>query len=292
MLQRLTAPGYSFPHDRVTMTSRRPAQLRRTDRLFLLVLSEISLILGAYFYVYPGVARLYWPWPLQPLAARFLGAIFLSIAFGCWSALDEPLWQRGKILVLVGATFFGLTSIISVIQPAQNNVQQWVWTTYFVAASAGCLIILGRHGWKRSPQDSLGPGTAPRIARIFLRVQTVIVALFGTLLFTLPDLSRAQFWPWKVGSPNLQIFGALFLATCLATGWASIQRDLRRITVLLPLDATFPSLALLAVTLHWNVIAAESPSPLVTIVWLALYSFVTTGALLIYLRARTTLQSH
>ncbi|HZY94306.1 MAG TPA: hypothetical protein VFE98_05510 [Candidatus Bathyarchaeia archaeon] len=260
--------------------------------MFLLVLSEISLILGAYFYVYPGVARLYWLWPLQALAARFLGAIFLSIPFGCWSALREPLWQRGKILVLVGAIFFGLTSIVSVIQPVQNNILQWVWTTYFVAASAGCLIILGRHGWKRRPQDLLRNGTAPSTARIFLRVQTVIVALFGTLLFIFPDLSRAQFWPWKVGSPNLQIFGALFLATCLATGWASIQRDLRRITVLLPIDAAFPSLALLAVALHWNVIAAESPSPVVTIVWLGLYSVVATGALLVYLRARTTVQNH
>ena len=272
--------------------SRRPVQLRRIDRLFLLVLSEISLILGAYFYVYPSIAKLYWPWPLQPLAGRFLGAIFLSIAFGCWSALREPFWQRGKILVLVGATFFGLTSIVSVTQAVQNDIRQWVWTTYFVAASTGCLVILRKHGWKRKPQDLLMKRTSPRTARIFLRVQTVIVAIFGTLLFIFPNQSREQFWPWKVAPPNLQIFGALFLATCLATGWASIQRDLRRITVLLPLDAAFPSLALLAVAIHWNVISVESPSWLVTTVWLGLYSFVATGALLIYVRARTTIQNH
>jgi hypothetical protein len=274
------------------MMSRRPVQLGRTDRLFLLGLSEISLVLGAYFYVYPSVARLYWPWALQSLAARFLGAIFLSIAFGCWSALREPLWQRGKILVLVGASFFGLASIVSVIQPGENIVVQSVWSAYFVVASVGCLTVLGRHGWKRRPQDSLGTARSPRTARMFLRVQTLTVAVFGTLLFIFPIQSRHEFWPWRVASANIQIFGALFLATCLATGWASIQRDLRRITVLLPLDVAFPSLALLAVILHWNVIAAESPSWLVTTVWLGLYIFVAAGASLIYLRARTALQNY
>ena len=81
---------------------------------------------------------------------------------------------------------------------------------------------------------------------------------------------------------TLQTFAALFLATCLATGWATQQKDPERIKVLLPLDAVFPSLALLAVAISWSVIAAESPSWLVTGVWVGLYSFVAAGSTILY----------
>jgi membrane protein implicated in regulation of membrane protease activity len=81
---------------------------------------------------------------------------------------------------------------------------------------------------------------------------------------------------------TLQTFAALFLATCLATGWATRQKDPERIKVLLPLDAVFPSLALLAVVISWSVIVAESPSWLVTGVWVGLYSFVAAGSTILY----------
>jgi len=84
----------------------------------------------------------------------------------------------------------------------------------------------------------------------------------------------------------LQTFGALFLATCLATGWAFLQKDPARIIVLLPLDAIFPSLALVAVGIGWNTIVTESPSSLVTSVWLLLYSFVAVGSTLLYFTLR------
>jgi len=97
-------------------------------------------------------------------------------------------------------------------------------------------------------------------------------------MIALPDVAQKQFWPWHVQVPTLQSFGALFVATCLATGWASLQADIGRIRALLPLDAIFPSLALLAVGLHWDVISAQSPSALVTGVWVFLYSFVAGGS--------------
>src|SRR5438094_502603 len=75
---------------------------------------------------------------------------------------------------------------------------------------------------------------------------------------------------------------SLLLATCLATGWATQQKDPERIKVLLPLDAVFPSLALVAVAISWSVIAVESPSGLVTGVWIGLYSFVAAGSTILY----------
>jgi len=106
------------------------------------------------------------------------------------------------------------------------------------------------------------------------------------MMLLLPGVAQEQFWPWKVATPTLQTFGALFLATCLATGWAFLQKDPARIIVLLPLDAIFPSLALIAVGISWNIIVAESPSWMVTAVWLVLYSFVAVGSTLLYLTIR------
>ncbi len=265
-----------------------PVRVRRGSRIFLLLLSETSLLLGVYLYAYPAIANMYWPWPIKPLATRFLGAIFLAITFGCWSTLRADLWQRGKILVLVGAVFYGLTGIISILQAVLlNTISIWLWTLYFLGASTGLFLVLKKYGWYMTRGDFLDEPGVSKISRLFFRIQTVIVGVFGAILFFLPDLAQTQFWPWKVAfAPTLQVFGALFLSTCLATGWASIQKDKGRHRILLPLDASFPVLALLAVFLDWNTVTVESPGWLVTMVWVGLYMFVALGSTILYYRTR------
>jgi len=257
--------------------------LDRYSRTFLLLLSGINLVLGVIFYIVPSSVIPNWPWPVKDLAVRFLGAIFLAIAFGCWSAVHAELWQRAKILVLVGGTFFGITGIVSLVRgiTVSSDASIWVWTGYFLIASAGCLLLLQRHRWHRR-QAETPTSTIPRGTRLFFGIQTSVVGIFGIMMLLVPGLAQQEFWPWKVYVSTLQTFAALFLATCLATGWATQQKDPERIKVLLPLDAVFPSLALLGVGIGWNTILAESPSWLVTGVWVGLYSFVAAGSTVLY----------
>jgi len=261
--------------------------LDRYSRTFLLLLSGINLVLGLIFYSYPSFIVSYWPWPVKELAVRFLGAIFLAIAFGCWSAVQAEKWQRAKILVLVGGTFFGITGIVSLVRgiTVSSGASTWAWTGYFLIAAAGCLLLLQRHGWHRR-QAEPPTSTMPRGARLFFGIQTSAVGIFGIMMLLVPGLAQQEFWPWKVYVSTLQTFAALFLATCLATGWATQQKDPERIKVLLPLDAVFPSLALLAVGIGWSVIVAESPSWLVTGVWVGLYSFVAAGSTILLFTLR------
>ncbi len=263
------------------MSDRKPKRLGRNSRLFLLDLSLINLNLGAIFFLHPSLVISLWPWPVKELAVRFLGAIFLAITFGCWSALRAKLWQRAKVLPLVGGAFFGITAIVTLANAVSQNsfaITTWAWTTYFLAASLGLFLILQRYGWYRRPQNILAGDSPWKLASAFFRIQTLVVGVFGTFMLFIPDLAQEQFWPWSVKIPTLQTFAALFLATCLATGWASQQVDRGRIRALLPLDAIFPALALVAVGVHWNVILNESPSGLVTAVWVVLYAFVATGS--------------
>ena len=264
------------------MSSKRSVELGRDARLFLLFLSEINLVMGALFFVYPSLVIGLWPWTVKALAIRFIGAIFLAIAFGCWSALRAKIWQRAKILVLVGGTFFGITSIVSIVLAISQGGGYGIstWTGYFLVASLGNFYLLNRYGWTRKPQDRLAGGRPWMTARWFFRIQTIVVGIFGAMMLLLPDLAQRQFWPWSVATQSMQMFAALFLATCLATGWASIQTDIGRMRVLLPLDAIFPSLALLAVGIHWDQVSANA---LVTGVWVFLYSFVATGSTFLYI---------
>ena len=270
------------------MSSKRPIELSREARLFLLFLSEVNLVTGALFFVYPNLVIEFWPWPVKALAIRFIGAIFLAIAFGCWSALRAKIWQRAKILMLVGGTFFGITSIVSIALASSRGGGYVIsaWTGYFLAASLGNFFLIYHYGWLRKPQDRLGEGRLWRTARWFFRIQTVVVGVFGIMMLFLPNIAQTQFWPWLVATPTLQMFAGLFLATCLATGWASLQTDIGRIRVLLPLDVIFPSLALLAVGIHWDVISSQSPSALVTAVWVFIYAFVAVGSAYLYFSSR------
>src|SRR2546428_10314851 len=281
------------------MTAREPASttnpsksndilLNRYSRTFLLILSGVNLVLGLIFYIYPPFVISYWPWPVKELAVRFLGAIFLAIAFGCWSAVHAEQWQRAKILVLVGGTFFGITGIVSLVRgiTVSSDASTWAWTGYFLIASAGCLILLQRYGWHRR-QAETSTSTMPRGARLFFGIQTSAVGIFGIMMLLVPGLAQQEFWPWKVYVSTLQTFAALFLATCLATGWATRQKDPGRIKVLLPLDAVFPSLALVAVAISRGVIAAERPRWPVTGGWGGRESFLAAGpALLLFLLYR------
>ncbi|HEV2121015.1 MAG TPA: hypothetical protein VGS11_13035 [Candidatus Bathyarchaeia archaeon] len=270
------------------MSSKRPVELGRDARLFLLFLSEVNLVMGTLFFIYPSLVISLWLWPVKALAIRFIGAIFLAIAFGCWSALRAKLWQRAKILVLVGGAFFGITSIVSIGLAASQGDGYIIaiWIGYFLVASLGNFYLLNRYGWPRKPQDRLVGGHPWRTARWFFRIQTVVVGVFGIMMLLLPDIAQREFWPWRVATPTLQMFAGLFLATCLATAWASLQTDIGRIRVLLPLDVIFPSLALLAVGSHWDVISSESPSVLVTGVWVFIYAFVAIGSAYLYFPSR------
>ncbi len=270
------------------MSFKRPVELGREARRFLLFLSEINLVTGALFFVYPNLVIDLWPWPVKALAIRFIGAIFLAITFGCWSALRAKIWQRAKILTLVGGTFFGIASIVSIVLAASQGGGYVIstWTGYFLVGSLGNFYLLYRYGWPRKPQDRLGASQPWKTATWFFRIQTIVVGVFGIMMLLWPDVAQRQFWPWRVATPTLQMFAGLFLATCLATGWASVQTDIGRIRVLLPLDVIFPSLALLAVGIHWNVISSQSPSALVTGVWVSIYAFVVVGSAYLYFCSR------
>src|SRR5713101_5871446 len=273
------------------MSEFKPRPIGRYSRLFLLVLSEINLLLGTVFFVYPSLVISLWPWHVQELAVQFLGAIFLAITLGCWSALRAKGWQRGKILPVAGGVFFGITAVITALQIPSEGLNSTIiaWTAYFSLAAAGLFLVILRQGWYRRPRDNITMGPAARTASLFFRIQTLVVGVFGTLMLFLPDLAQKQFWPWTVKIPTLQTFAALFLATCIATAWAARQADRGRILALLPLDASFPALALLAVGVHCNVIVSPtegSPSGLVTAVWVFLYSFVSAGSFILYLLLR------
>jgi len=270
------------------MSFKRPVELGREARRFLLFLSEINLVTGALFFVYPNLVIDLWPWPVKALAIRFIGAIFLAITFGCWSALRAKIWQRAKILTLVGGTFFGIASIVSIVLAASQGGGYVIstWTGYFLVGSLGNFYLLYRYGWPRKPQDRLGASQPWKTATWFFRIQTIVVGVFGIMMLLWPDVAQRQFWPWRVATPTLQMFAGLFLATCLATGWASVQTDIGRIRVLLPLDVIFPSLALLAVGIHWDVISSQSPSALVTGVWVSIYAFVVVGSAYLYFCSR------
>ncbi len=271
------------------MSDKRPVEIRRPGRLFLLFLSEINLVMGALFFLYPSLVIDLWPWPVKALAVRFIGAIFLAITFGCWSALRARLWQRAKILTLVGGTFYGITSIVAIILAISQGGGYGIaaWIVYFLGASLGNFFLLLRYKWPSKPQDRLRPYKDWKFARWFFRIQTVVVGIFGTMMLLIPGIAQAQFWPWSVKTPTMQLFAALFLATCLATGWASLQKDIGRIKVLLPLDIIFPSLALLAVGVHYNdTIVGQTPSVYVTGVWVFIYAFVAVGSAYLYLISR------
>src|SRR5437879_12831131 len=125
---------------------------------------------------------------------------------------------------------------------------------YFGATAIECQTLLSRHGWSSENEKVSIKDSVPSLARFFFGFQTLIVGFFGVIMLLTPDIAQAQFWPWHVAKPTLQAFAGLFLATCLATGWASFQKHVLKVKVFLSLAVIFLCLEFLVVGIHWNFI--------------------------------------
>jgi len=73
----------------------------------------VSCLTSAFLFVLPGVAASVWPWPLTPLTARVVGAIF-ALGFAGVQVLTDRRWGSARLLVQVAMIMLGLMAIAAV----------------------------------------------------------------------------------------------------------------------------------------------------------------------------------
>ena len=111
---------------------------RRAARVAAAV-GVLALATGAALFLFPAAAPAWWPWPLTPLTARVLGAIFCLGAAGIGAPFDRR-WSSARLPVQVALIM--LVSMLVAGLRARAELDGSAWTWLFAGGFTGVTAAL------------------------------------------------------------------------------------------------------------------------------------------------------
>ena len=244
-----------------------------------LVAALLLLLAGLYLFIFAeAVATLPvatraanpWPWPIGPLAMRFVASLVLSAAVACFLVArrtDRPtVVAFGMVLTAVSGLLI-LHSLVNLGNFNWSKPLAFVWLIALILGLlAGIFLVLrlrpgGVYTVPPLPQT-------PQIARAIAVFIFVLTGLVGATMFLLPAFGRER-WPWDLSnSTNVQLLGAVFLSVSLGSFLSWLQPSWYGYDIFYPAAGTFATVALVASFIHWNLFAAH---PLTSWIFVAIY---------------------
>jgi hypothetical protein len=230
-------------------------------------------VAGLALYIFPAVGGV-WPWPLPPLAARFVGSLLIGAAINTGLTAAARDDQPAVGALLMGLILYGLIALTGVLGAGEIGLTTplLIWIGIFAGMPllAGALLA-ARAG---TPLDRAGARPQSRFLRWLLALDLLLVAPVGLLMYFAPVVARS-YWPWDLPPINVRLIGSIFVATMALSFWALRQRTWEQVKPSVAAGGTFATLALIASFLHFS---QFNPDRLVTWLFIALYAFVAAGS--------------
>ena len=232
----------------------------------------ITGLAGLLFFLLPGESAKVWPWPLPPLAARFMGSLFVGGA-ACSVACVRARSTEGLfvlVLLALGDTLIALSGLFAIGTVGVTPSMIFFLTFFLGIAFFLAIVVLPEVGTEVIPQRNPVRGAL----RTYFLVHLLVVLPVGLAMFLLPDWAQSH-WPWKMTPLNVRFIGAFFFGAAFISGWALRQGSEELLLPVLVLYAVFATLATVASLIH---IGLFDPARLVTWAFFTLYVFVAAGS--------------
>jgi hypothetical protein len=103
----------------------------------------LAVCVGLLLFVFPGNAAAWWPWPLTPLTARALGAIFLLGLAGVGAFVDRR-WSSARLPFQVALVMLSLILVAAARGYAEfdpANVLTWLFGAGFIGMTVAMAVI-------------------------------------------------------------------------------------------------------------------------------------------------------
>lgn len=211
-----------------------------------------------------------WPWPIGPLALRFVAALFFAGSLVAYLVSRRP--DRTTV-----AFFFSVISILSGMLLlhffANTGSIDWakplayLWPGVLGVAFLASLMLTARARRKAIFTVPPLPPT-PRVARNIALFIVGLTGIVGATMFFLPDVGRER-WPWDLANnTNVQLLGSVFLTVALSSLLTYLQPSWYGADLFYPGAATFSTIALIASFMHWNLFTDK---PLTSILFVVIY---------------------
>ncbi|HSV84232.1 MAG TPA: hypothetical protein VLK85_33945, partial [Ramlibacter sp.] len=200
---------------------RRP--LSALHHLYFAMVAAFALWVGAWGSLLPARVAMALPWPVPPLHARVIGAMYLSglvLMLLCWRRrwVDEVAVGLRMATVWTGMLLLASLQHLGQFDPANPRV--WFWFFAYVTFPLGgaWLAWRDRSWWDRSSLPVAAVAVqSPLWARHILRVLGLSFCALAALLFLAPQTMQAA-WPWKTSVLLIQIYAG----PCLSLGVGSL----------------------------------------------------------------------
>lgn len=258
------------------------AAVTAAHKVYFAAVAALALWVGVWGYFLPQGVEAAIPWPVPPLHARFLGAMYLSGAAFMIGCLLARRWDEVRVVVPMLGVWTGTLGIVSLLHLAEfdfGRSQSWVWFAAYGAFPVIAFWLAWRMRAMPAGQDG-GPaqgGTLPAWVSRYLRAQGLAVTLLALALLLAPT-AMSDLWPWPVTPLLAQLYGAPFLA--YGVGSLLLARETRWPPQRIAVAATrvFAALVLLASLLHR---ALFSATELADLLWFGalLVAVVALGAI-------------
>lgn len=214
----------------------------------------LAVWVGVWGFFLPERVERALPWPVPPLHARFLGAMYLSGTTFMVGALLARRWTAVRIVVPMIAIWTGMLFVVSLFHLSTFDwarPQTWVWFAAYLAYPLIALWIAWQ--MRRVPQSD---GEAlPPLLRGYLVGQGAVVTVLALLLFIVPGV-MVEVWPWRISRLLAQLYSAPFFSYGLGSLLAA-YRDRRAETgIILVATLVFAVGVLLASWLHRSLFSA------------------------------------
>ena len=249
---------------------------QRRTRFALDLHTAVTAFAGATLFLFPRASAALWPWPLPPLAARFMGALFVGGAVCSLVCLRAPTRRDTFVLVwlALGDALIVLTGLLAIAGVGRTAALVGFLVFFAALASLLCLAALTGEGAASSPPL---PAALLRLLRGFFAIHLLVVLPVGVVMFFAPAWAQ-PLWPWKMTPLNIRLIGSFFFGAAFISTWALGESSAQSLRAVLALYTTFASLATLAALMHFGLF---DPARITTWAFFALYVFVAAGSALL-----------
>ncbi len=239
-------------------------------RSYFVLVGLFALWVGVWGFVVPGEVTRALPWPVPPLHARFIAAIYLAGLLAMVLGFFAARLATVRIPIALAALWTGALFFVSMLHLGEFDFakpQVWFWIGAYAVFPLWGAWLYFRSGGAGATARARRPDPA-------LIAVAVLCLLLAAALLVVPD-EMVRVWPWKLPPLLASIYAGPFFAYGVSALMLAreAEADSRRIVLVSML--AFTLLVLLASAMHLRLFHFDSPA---ASVWFG--ALVVAGALL------------
>lgn len=253
-------------------------------RLYFFVVLWFTLWVGYIGFFRPNEILRALPWPVPPLHARFIGALYLSATVFLLLALFARSRLQVRSIVDIAFVWTGWLLLVSIVHWGSFDFareQVWFWLVAYVCFPLAAAWLAWAGPPLKAPQRHL---MKQRWVPGWLRIQGALLVLLALLLAAVPGWV-AGLWPWKISTFLAQVYSGPVLGYGVGSLLLAARRNWPEALIPSIGMLVFALLALVGSSMHLGLFTVGSVSQTVWFGALALLAIMSLVLVVAALRS-------